>query len=263
MSLATTIHVSSTAVFIQSLYCINIRRFTKSVSDKSSDDGTHSTRDVSESLDEEPKTSLKHARDTDLEITDNDPAKLKNIFKRLKDKDGKAKAVAIVNLPSSNGTGGGAIVDKVAPRGRQNNSVNGAEADVGVKFRDTKVGLGPMVVLGSTVVLRFIGKVAASGKLYDRNVDGKPVTILFSLHGLQRPNHLSISCLLLLVVEKSQVRHRICPLNMAPTNFLDAQVSIKELSECKPEENGLSKYPHSWGLAINHTRSCLPILTFS
>ncbi|KAJ7446178.1 hypothetical protein B0H11DRAFT_2085426 [Mycena galericulata] len=45
----------------------------------------------------------------------------------------------------------------------------------GVRIKDTKIGTGPAVKKGSTVFMRYIGKLQ-SGKIFDQNTKGKPFT---------------------------------------------------------------------------------------
>lgn len=44
----------------------------------------------------------------------------------------------------------------------------------GIKVLDSKVGTGPMAKKGNTVRMRYIGKLT-TGKVFDKNVKGKPV----------------------------------------------------------------------------------------
>lgn len=44
----------------------------------------------------------------------------------------------------------------------------------GVKVRDTKIGSGPMAKKGNSVSMRYVGKLQ-NGKVFDKNVKGKPV----------------------------------------------------------------------------------------
>ena len=45
----------------------------------------------------------------------------------------------------------------------------------GVKLIDAKLGTGPMAKKGNTVGMRYIGKLQ-NGKVFDKNVSGKPVS---------------------------------------------------------------------------------------
>jgi FK506-binding nuclear protein len=45
----------------------------------------------------------------------------------------------------------------------------------GVTIQDHKIGKGPMAKKGDTVRMRYIGKLT-NGKVFDKNVDGKPVS---------------------------------------------------------------------------------------
>lgn len=60
--------------------------------------------------------------------------------------------------------------------GQKPEKKNPAEREVagGVKIKDTKIGTGPAVKKGSTVFMRYIGKLQ-SGKVFDSNTKGKPV----------------------------------------------------------------------------------------
>ena len=44
----------------------------------------------------------------------------------------------------------------------------------GIKIKDSKVGTGPQAKKGNTVLMRYIGKLQ-NGKVFDKNVKGKPV----------------------------------------------------------------------------------------
>jgi FK506-binding nuclear protein len=44
----------------------------------------------------------------------------------------------------------------------------------GIKIKDSKVGTGPQAKKGNTVLMRYIGKLQ-NGKIFDKNVKGKPV----------------------------------------------------------------------------------------
>jgi len=44
----------------------------------------------------------------------------------------------------------------------------------GIKIKDSKVGTGPQAKKGNTVLMRYIGKLE-NGKIFDKNVKGKPV----------------------------------------------------------------------------------------
>lgn len=50
----------------------------------------------------------------------------------------------------------------------------------GVKIKDTKIGTGPAVKKGSTVFMRYIGKLQ-NGKIFDQNTKGKPVCAVWML----------------------------------------------------------------------------------
>ena len=45
----------------------------------------------------------------------------------------------------------------------------------GVKYKDAKVGTGPQAKKGSTVLVRYKGRLA-NGKIFDQNIKGKPVS---------------------------------------------------------------------------------------
>ncbi|KIK09163.1 hypothetical protein K443DRAFT_671656 [Laccaria amethystina LaAM-08-1] len=45
----------------------------------------------------------------------------------------------------------------------------------GIKIKDSKVGTGPQAKKGNTVLMRYIGKLQ-NGKIFDKNVKGKPFT---------------------------------------------------------------------------------------
>lgn len=57
---------------------------------------------------------------------------------------------------------------------KKDGKVKSKELAGGLKIVDTKIGTGPTAKKGSSVSLRYIGKLE-SGKIFDKNTKGKPV----------------------------------------------------------------------------------------
>ncbi|KAG6918710.1 hypothetical protein DXG01_012195 [Tephrocybe rancida] len=62
----------------------------------------------------------------------------------------------------------------------------------GIKILDSKIGTGPLAKKGNTVRMRYIGKLT-SGKVFDKNVKGKPVSNLNSSRMLYIDNRVKFT----------------------------------------------------------------------
>lgn len=114
--------------------------------------------------------NLKRARDAEAEGESAKPAKAEK-KKKQKGENGKAvEAAAEVKKSEKK--------DKEEPATEEKKS-KAVEKEIagGIKILDTKIGTGPMAKKGNTVRMRYIGKLQ-SGKVFDKNVKGKPVGLL-------------------------------------------------------------------------------------
>lgn len=118
------------------------------------------------------KTS-KRPRDSDVDVETIKPTKAdKKSNKKLKAHDGKAvEAVAEAKDEEKK-----VKKDKKKEEKKEKPAATPTEKEIagGIKVLDTKIGTGPTAKKGSTVLMRYIGKLQ-NGKVFDKNVKGKPV----------------------------------------------------------------------------------------
>ncbi|RDB24806.1 hypothetical protein Hypma_007791 [Hypsizygus marmoreus] len=118
-------------------------------------------------IEEHPK-NLKRARDLEAE----EPAKLSKAEKKKKQKGENGKPVESTSETKK------AESKKEEPKGSSEGKKSKAvekEVAGGIKVLDSKVGTGPTAKKGNTVRMRYIGKLT-TGKVFDKNVKGKPFT---------------------------------------------------------------------------------------
>lgn len=140
-----------------------------------------------EMADEETTKSLKRPRasdtmDTDAPISSKADKKNKNKNKKLKAETGEAVATGVDTDPKK-------PEDKKEKKAKKDKegAANGEESGKkekstvvtkelagGLKIKDAKTGTGPMAKKGNTIGMRYIGKLQ-NGKVFDKNVKGKPV----------------------------------------------------------------------------------------
>ncbi|KAF8070555.1 hypothetical protein FPV67DRAFT_1487823 [Lyophyllum atratum] len=116
-----------------------------------------------EEVEEAPK-GLKRTRESDA-----DSAKPSKAEKKKQKKQKVEAATAAEALPETK---------KAEPKEKEQPPKSKAverEIAGGIKVLDAKIGTGPMAKKGSTVRMRYIGKLT-SGQVFDKNVKGKPFT---------------------------------------------------------------------------------------
>lgn len=102
-----------------------------------------------------------------------------------------------------------------------------------VKVRDASIGSGKMAKKGDKLQIRYIGKFL-DGKIFDKNVKGKPVCYNCRVHGFTI-NSISSSPSRLDKVMSSKVGQ--LTLYTRCGEFTSVQVGTLELPGCKSEEN--------------------------
>jgi FK506-binding nuclear protein len=117
--------------------------------------------------DEHPK-NLKRARDADAEKAA--PVSKAEKKKKQKGEDGKPVAVPEEKKEKK---------EKAEAAPAKASKAVEKEIAGGIKILDSKIGTGPMAKKGNTVRMRYIGKLQ-SGKIFDQNVKGKPVSSIYT-----------------------------------------------------------------------------------
>ncbi|PPQ65680.1 hypothetical protein CVT26_000312 [Gymnopilus dilepis] len=153
-------------------------------------DGFESDASRFEEVDEEPVKSAKRPRESDAtEDQKSEPASAGKKNKKLKADDGKAVSTPDVDATpkadkqekkkkdKTQKSEGGEKSQKTE-EGKEKKEAKGDKAKRtiagGVVIQDAKIGTGPQAKKGNTVRMRYIGKLT-NGKVFDKNVAGKPV----------------------------------------------------------------------------------------
>ncbi|KAG6903009.1 hypothetical protein C0995_007442 [Termitomyces sp. Mi166 len=134
-------------------------------------DGLESDASRFEEVEEAPK-GLKRAREADEE-----PEKPSKAEKKKKQKTETVQATD-VTPEGKKKKEKEASKEKETPKDKEQASKSKAtekEIAGGIKILDAKIGSGPLAKKGNTVRVRYIGKLT-SGKIFDKNVKGKPFT---------------------------------------------------------------------------------------
>lgn len=144
------------------------------------------TRSRFEDVDEEPPKSLKRAR----AVEDESPkASKSDQKKKLKGDDGVAVPALAADQDKQKKKKEKKKEQKEKSKEKEGEKQEAAavnkkpaerEIAGGTKILDSKIGTGPMAKKGNKVRMRYIGKLM-DGKVFDKNVKGKPVCNHFSL----------------------------------------------------------------------------------
>jgi FK506-binding nuclear protein len=142
-----------------------------------------------EDADEQPVKSLKRAHDDADNEGDHPKPSKSDKKKKLKGENGKAVPAPEVAEEKEKGKtkkdkekakAEGKEAEKQAPA--EGKKAVEREVTGGIKILDSKVGTGPMAKKGNVVRMRYIGKLQ-NGKIFDKNVKGKPVSDYSSFAG--------------------------------------------------------------------------------